>query len=244
MKDQEQIHGLRPIIEAIESGKKISKIYFLKDGNGVLFNELKNKARQAGIGTSFVPEEKLYKLTKENHQGAVATLSPVSYHSLESVLESMDLTSNPIFLLLDGITDVGNYGAIIRTAECTGVYAIVVSEKGSAPVNSTVVKTSAGAVFNIPICKVNHLKDAIYLMQAYGITTAGANEKSSETIFDTDLRKPLAIVMGSEDRGINPSTLKILDKTFQLPMAGKIASLNVSVACGAMLYEAVRQRLD
>ncbi len=242
MKDKQQIHGLRPIIEAIESGKEISKIYFLKEGNGVLFNQLKGIAKKEGIATSFVPEEKLYKLTKENHQGAVAVLSPVSYQSLEEILETTDLSSNPIFLLLDGITDVGNFGAIIRTAECTGVTAIIISEKGSAPVNSVVVKTSAGAVFNIPLCKVNHLKDAIYLMQAYGITTIGASEKSKKTVHDTELNKPLALIMGSEDRGINPSTIKTLDQTFSLPMLGKIASLNVSVACGAILYEAVRQR--
>jgi len=242
MVSKQQIHGLRPILEAIDSDTEISKIYFLKEGNGVLFNQLKFAAKKAGIATSFVPEEKLYKLTKDNHQGAVAVLSPISYQNLESVLEATDLKSNPIFLLLDGITDVGNFGAIIRTAECTGVKAIVLSEKGSAPVNSVVVKTSAGAVFNIPICKVNHLKDAIYLMQAYGIATVGASEKADKSIFETELDKPLALVMGSEDRGINPSTLKILDDTFSLPMLGKIASLNVSVACGAMLYESVRQR--
>lgn len=242
MNNDQTIYGLRPILEAIENQRDISKIYFLKEGNGVLFNELKREAKKAGIGTSFVPEEKLYKLTKENHQGAVAVLSPISYANLEEVLESADLSTNPMFLLLDGVTDVGNYGAIIRTAECTGVAAIVVSEKGSAPINAVVVKTSAGAVFNIPICKVNHLKDAIFLMQAYGIQTVGASEKANKSIYDTDLNVPLALVMGSEDRGINPSTLKTLDKTFQLPMLGKIASLNVSVACGAMLYEAVRQR--
>ncbi|PRP65718.1 23S rRNA (guanosine(2251)-2'-O)-methyltransferase RlmB [Nonlabens agnitus] len=242
MESKQQIHGLRPILEAIESGEEISKIYFLKEGNGVLFNQLKFAAKKAGIATSFVPEEKLYKLTKENHQGAVAVLSPISYQNLEEVLEATDLETNPVFLLLDGITDVGNFGAIIRTAECTGVSAIILSEKGSAPVNGVVVKTSAGAVFNIPMCKVNHLKDAIYLMQAYGITIIGASEKAEKSIFDTELNKPIAIVMGSEDRGINPSTLKTLDETFKLPMLGKIASLNVSVACGAMLYEVVRQR--
>ncbi|WP_194851072.1 23S rRNA (guanosine(2251)-2'-O)-methyltransferase RlmB [Nonlabens antarcticus] len=242
MDKDDMIYGLRPILEAIENQRDISKIYFLKEGNGVLFNQLKFAAKKAGVGTSFVPEEKLYKLTKENHQGAVAVLSPVGYSNLEEILESTDLTTNPMFLLLDGVTDVGNYGAIIRTAECTGVTAVIVSEKGSAPINAVVVKTSAGAVFNIPICKVNHLKDAIFLMQAYGIQTVGASEKADHSIYQTDLNTPLALVMGSEDRGINPSTLKTLDKTFQLPMLGKIASLNVSVACGAMLYEAVRQR--
>ena len=153
------------------------------------------------------------------------------------------METKPLFLLLDGVTDVRNFGAIIRTAACTGVKAIIVSEKGSAPVNAATVKTSAGAVFNMPICKVNHIKDAIFLLQAYGVKTAGANEKTTELIYDVDLNIPLAIVMGSEDRGINPSTLKILDHVVKLPMQGDIASLNVSVACGAMLYEVVRQKL-
>jgi 23S rRNA (guanosine2251-2'-O)-methyltransferase len=167
----------------------------------------------------------------------------VDFHDLETILEATDIESKPLFLLLDGVTDVRNFGAIIRTAGCTGVTAIVVSEKGSAPVNAATIKTSAGAVFNIPICKVNHIKDAVFLMQAYGIKTAGATEKATDLIYDVDLNIPLALVMGSEDRGINPSTLKTLDHMVKLPMQGGIASLNVSVACGALLYEVVRQKL-
>ncbi len=147
------------------------------------------------------------------------------------------------FLLLDGVTDVKNFGAIIRTAACTGVKSIIVAEKGSAPINAATVKTSAGGVFNIPICKVAHIKDAVFLLQAYGIQTVGANEKADQLIYDINLKQPTAIVMGSEDRGINPSTLKVLDQVIKLPMSGEIASLNVSVACGALLYEVVRQKL-
>ncbi|WP_213521526.1 23S rRNA (guanosine(2251)-2'-O)-methyltransferase RlmB [Nonlabens sp.] len=238
------IYGIRAIIEAIESDKEISKIYLLKEADGVLMHQLQNTARKNNIAVSYVPSEKLDHIAKGgNHQGAAASISPVDFHDLESILENTDLETNPLFLLLDGITDVRNFGAIIRTAECTGVKAIIVSEKGSAPVNAATIKTSAGAVFNMPICKVNHIKDAVFLLQAYGIQTAGASEKATQLLYDIDLNIPLALVMGSEDRGINPSTLKTLDHIVKLPMQGDIASLNVSVACGAMLYEVVRQKL-
>ena len=237
------IYGIRTIIEAIESNKEISKIYLLKEAEGLLMQQLKTAARKNNIAVSYVPIEKLDHLAKGNHQGAAASISPVNFHDLERILEQTDIASKPLFLLLDGVTDVRNFGAIIRTAACTGVKAIIVSEKGSAPVNAATIKTSAGAVFNIPICKVNHIKDAIYLLQAYEIKTVGANEKTTDLLYDIDLNIPLAIVLGSEDRGINPSTLKVLDQIVKLPMQGDIASLNVSVACGAMLYEAVRQRL-
>ncbi|WP_124980116.1 23S rRNA (guanosine(2251)-2'-O)-methyltransferase RlmB [Nonlabens xiamenensis] len=243
MQETTYIYGIRAIIEAIESDKDISKIYLLKDGDGVLLNQLKSVARENNINVSYVPSEKLDHLAKGNHQGAVASISPVKFQDLEQLLENTDLSSQPCFLLLDGVTDVRNFGAIIRTAECTGVQGIVIAEKGSAPINGATVKTSAGAVFNIPICKVAHIKDAVYLMQAYGIQTVGASEKADQLIYDVDLKQPTAIVMGSEERGINPSTLKVLDHTIKLPMAGEIASLNVSVACGAILYEVVRQRL-
>jgi 23S rRNA (guanosine2251-2'-O)-methyltransferase len=237
------IYGIRTIMEAIESNKEISKIYLLKEAEGLLMQQLKTAARKNSIAVSYVPIEKLDHLAKGNHQGAAASISPVNFHDLETILEQTDVASNPLFLLLDGVTDVRNFGAIIRTASCTGVAAIIVSEKGSAPVNAATIKTSAGAVFNIPICKVNHIKDAIYLLKAYDIKTVGANEKAADLLYDIDLHIPLALVLGSEERGINPSTLKVLDQVVKLPMQGDIASLNVSVACGAMLYEAVRQRL-
>jgi 23S rRNA (guanosine2251-2'-O)-methyltransferase len=160
-------------------------------------------------------------------------------HLVESTLES---GKKPLFLILDQISDARNFGAIIRTAECTGVNGIIVQKAGSAPVNGDTVKTSAGAVFNIPICKVEHIKDAIFYLQGSGIKTIAATEKTESTIYDIDLTDGLAIIMGSEERGINPSVLKIVDEKAKLPMFGTIGSLNVSVACGAFLYEVVRQR--
>jgi 23S rRNA (guanosine2251-2'-O)-methyltransferase len=173
----------------------------------------------------------------------VATISPIAFHDLETLIDKVVASGEtPFFLLLDQLSDARNFGAIIRTAECTGVHGIIVQKQGSAPVNGDTVKTSAGAVFNVPICKVEHIKDAIYLLQASGIKTVAATEKTDQNIYDISLKEGIAIIMGSEDRGINPSVLKIVDEKGKLPMFGSIGSLNVSVACGAFLYETVRQR--
>ncbi|WP_438961658.1 23S rRNA (guanosine(2251)-2'-O)-methyltransferase RlmB [Nonlabens sp.] len=237
------IYGIRAIIEAIESGQNLGKVYLLREAEGVLMGQLKTLVNNKKITTSFVPVEKLDKISSHgNHQGAVASISPIDFASLEEILENRQVDKKDIYLLLDGVTDVRNFGAIIRTAECTGVSAIVIAESGSAPINPATIKTSAGAVFNIPICKVTHIKDAVFLMKAYGITTIGASEKAEKNIYQTDLNSSIALIMGSEERGINPSTLKVIDTPVKLPMKGEIASLNVSVACGAMLYEIVRQQ--
>ncbi len=238
------IHGIHPVIEAIESGKEIEKIFFQRGLQGDSFKELELLTRKEAINTSYVPLEKLNRLTKnKNHQGVVAIISPISYYDLESLIEGvLEKDSTPLFLLLDQITDVRNFGAIIRTAECTAVDGIIVQKKGGAPVNADTIKTSTGAVFNIPICKVDHIKDAIYYLQGSGIQVIAASEKTDQLLYGIDLTIPTAIVMGSEGRGINPSVLKIVDAIAKLPMLGKTESLNVSVACGAFLYEVVRQR--
>ena len=158
---------------------------------------------------------------------------------MDSVVESGKI---PLFLILDQLSDARNFGAIIRTAECTGVDGIIIQKQGSAPVNGDTVKTSAGAVFNVPICKVDHIKDAVFYLQGSGIKTVAATEKTDNTSYDISLNEGIAIIMGSEDRGVNPSVLKIVDEKAKLPMFGTIESLNVSVACGAFLYETVRQR--
>lgn len=243
MEKENQIYGIRAIIEAIEAGKDIDKVFIQKEAQGELMNELLKQMRKANINFSYVPIEKLNRLTKNNHQGAVANISPISFVSLESLVdETLEKNQKPFFLILDQISDARNFGAIIRTAVCCGVDGIIISKNGAAPVNGDTVKTSAGAVFNIPICKVDHIKDAIFYLQSSGITTLGATEKATHEVYDIDCNLPLAIVMGSEDRGINPSVLKTLDQTAKLPMHSTIASLNVSVACGAFLYEALRQR--
>lgn len=240
------IFGLRAIIEAIQSGSTINKVYLQKGLRGAIYYELDKLIKSNHISTSIVPVEKLDRLSKNNnHQGAVAQISPVAFHDLETLIEQVKdrETSSPLFLLLDQVSDVRNFGAIIRTAECTGVHGIIIQQNGSAPVNAETIKTSAGAAFKVPICKVNHIKDALFILQAEGIKTVAATEKTDSSLFDIDLNQPLAIIMGSEHRGVNPSVLKMVDFKAKLPLLGTIESLNVSVACGVMLYETVRQRL-
>ena len=243
---QTQIFGIRAIIEAINHGSTISKVYLQKGLRGDLFFELESLLKSKKISSSFVPKEKLDRLSKNNnHQGAVATISPIEFYDLEELINtSLAKETTPLFILLDQISDVRNFGAIIRTAECTGVDGIVIQQSGSAPVNAETIKTSAGAAFKVPICKVNHIKDAIYMLQASEIKTVAATEKTEDLIYDVNLKKPLAIIMGSEHRGINPSVLKMVDYKAKLPMLGEIDSLNVSVACGTFLYEVIRQRLS
>lgn len=245
MEQETKIFGIRTIIEAIKAGKTIDKVFVQKGLRGDLFNELDTLLRQKHISTSFVPVEKLNRLTKKNHQGVIANISPIDFYELEKLVEKVtESERTPLFLLLDQLSDVRNFGAIIRTAECTGVSGIIIQKSGGAPVTADTVKTSAGAVFNIPICKVDHIKDAIYYLQASGIKIIAANEKTETLIYNVSLNDPIAIVMGAEDIGISPSVLKIVDETAKLPMKGKIGSLNVSVACGAFLYEVARQRIE
>ena len=244
MDNTTQVFGLRAIIEAIASGKTIDKVFLQKGLRGELFKELESLIRRESINSSYVPVEKLNRLTKQNHQGAVANISPIAFFDLENlVLNITESGKVPLFLLLDQLSDVRNFGAIIRSAECCGVDGIIIQKKGGAPINADTVKTSAGAVFKIPICKTDHIKDAIYYLQASGINVVAATEKTETNLYDIDFKIPTAIVMGSEGRGINPSVLKIVNNKAKLPMYGEIGSLNVSVACGAFLYEVIRQRL-
>ncbi|WP_339661230.1 23S rRNA (guanosine(2251)-2'-O)-methyltransferase RlmB [uncultured Polaribacter sp.] len=239
------IFGIRAIIEAIESNATINKIYLQKGLRGNLFYELDKIIKEKSITTSIVPVEKLDRLSKNNnHQGAVAQISPIDFYDLERLIEDTVASNKiPLFLVLDQLSDVRNFGAIIRTAECTGVNGIIIQKNGSAPVNAETVKTSAGAAFKIPICKVDHIKDALFLLQASDIKTVAATEKTEVLVYDINFNQPIAIVMGSEDKGVNPSVLKMVDFKAKLPLLGEIASLNVSVACGAFLYETLRQRV-
>ncbi|MDJ0644909.1 MAG: 23S rRNA (guanosine(2251)-2'-O)-methyltransferase RlmB [Flavobacteriaceae bacterium] len=237
-----KIFGIRAIIEAIASGKTVEKVYIQKGLQGNLFSELNALIKKNNISSSYVPVEKLNKLSRnQNHQGVIAKISDITFSSLEEIL-AITTDKTPLYLLLDQITDVRNFGAILRTAECTGVDAIIIPSQGSAPLNADAIKTSAGAAFKLSICKVNHLLDAIYELQAEGIQIISVTEKTDKSIYDLDFRKPTALVMGSEYKGIAPSILKISDAKGKLPLLGDIASLNVSVACGATLYEIVRQR--
>jgi 23S rRNA (guanosine2251-2'-O)-methyltransferase len=243
MEKENLIFGIRAIIEAVQAGKSVDRVFLQADAQGELMKDLLKVLKRGDVNFTYVPVEKLNRLTHNNHQGAVATISPIGFLTIEElVTATLASQEKPLFLILDQISDARNFGAIIRTAECTGVHGIIIQKSGAAPVNGDTVKTSAGAVFNIPICKVEHIKDALFYLQGSGIKTVAATEKTEQSLYELGLNEPLAIIMGSEERGINPSVLKLVDEKAKLPMYGSIGSLNVSVACGAFLYEVVRQR--
>jgi len=243
MEKTEQIYGIRAIIEAINSEKPIDKVFIQRGLKGELSKELESLVRKNGINTSYVPIEKLNRLTKNNHQGAVANISPINFHEFEEFIENLTSSKDePLLLLLDQVSDVRNFGAIIRTAECTGVDGIIIPKHGAAPVTGDTVKTSAGAIFKVPISKVDHIKDAIHYLKASGIKVIAATEKTDKTIYEVNLKGSCAIVMGAEGKGISPSTLKAANEKARLPLLGEIDSLNVSVACAVFLYEVVRQK--
>lgn len=241
--EKQEIYGVRAIIECIEAKQSIEKVWLLKGQASPIFKELERLLRENNVAHSYVPKERLDRFNAKNHQGAIAAISPIDFVPLESMIEkALEKDTPPLFLLLDQITDTRNLGAIIRSASATGVDGIILPQTGSARINSDTIKTSAGAIFSVPLAKVDHLKDAIYQLQASDIKTIGMSEKAENTVYQENISGPLALVMGSEEKGIAKSTLAILDKTVKLPMLGTISSLNVSVACGTVLYEVVRQR--
>ncbi len=240
---QNTIFGIHPIEEALNSDVVIDKLFIQKDSMNQKIEAIVKKLESSDVTINFVPNEKLNRLTNGNHQGIIAITSPIPFYSLEEVVEkTLSEKEKPLFIILDQISDVRNFGAIIRTAECTGVDAIIIQKKGGAPVTGDTVKTSAGAIFKIPICKVDHIKDAIFYLKASNIVTIAATEKTKESIYSLDLNQPVAFIMGSEGTGVSKSVLNIVDYKAALPLLGEVNSLNVSVACGAFLYETTRQR--
>ena len=243
MEKNTEIYGIRSVIEAINSSKNIDKVFIQTGLKGALIGKLESLIRKNKINFSYVPTQKLDRLSKKNHQGVVARISPIKFLTMDQFGEKLAAIKNPFVLILDQVNDVRNFGAIIRTAEISGVDGIIIQNSSSAPINSDTIKTSAGAIFNIPICKVNHITDAIYHLQSLDISIVSASEKSDKNIYDVDLKEPVAIIMGSEQKGISKSVLNLSDESVKLPVYGKIESLNVSVACGIFLYEVVRQRI-
>ncbi len=238
-----EIYGIRSVIEAINSSKDIDKVFIQTGLKGVLIGKLESLIRKNKINFSYVPTQKLDRLSKKNHQGVIARISPIKFLTMDQFGEKLAAIKDPFVLILDQVNDVRNFGAIIRTAEISGVDGIIIQNSSSAPINSDTIKTSAGAIFNIPICKVNHIKDAIYHLKSIDISIVSASEKANKNVYDVDFTKPVAVIMGSEQRGINKSIINLSDDVVKLPMYGKIQSLNVSVACGVFLFEVVRQRI-
>ena len=235
------IFGIRSIIEAINEGKTLNKVLIQKELKGDLFKELIFLLKKQDIIFQNVPIQKLNYFTKKNHQGVVAFTSPVPYHDLDLVIQSIyERAQDPFILVLDRIKDVRNFGAIARTAECLGVHAIVIPNKDSALITSDAIKTSAGALFRLPVCKVNNLQSSVVYIKSCGLKIFACTEKSKTTIDKIKYSGPSALIMGSEQDGINKNILDISDFKFKIPMQGQIASLNVSVACGIAIFELLK----
>lgn len=237
------IYGTRAVIESIEAGKEVDKILLQKDLKNELILELMSLAKAHSVPVQKVPVEKLNRLTKKNHQGVVAYLSSVVYASLDNVIsEAYSKGETPLLIILDRVTDVRNIGAIARTAECAGAHAIVVPSRGTAQLGADAMKTSAGALNHIAVCRVENLKTTIKEIQANGISVIACSEKADILVYEADLTAPTAIMMGSEEDGISPEYMKLADGHVKLPINGQIESLNVSVASGIIIYEVLRQR--
>ena len=230
----EIIFGKRSVFEALEKSIQIDKVFM--DKNSLHMDNIKRIIIEKKIKISFVPVEKLNKLTRKNHQGIIATISPVKTFNLKDLDIAIDNNESK-FLILDNITDTKNFGAIVRSSECLGVNGIIISKTGSSPINGDTIKSSSGAIFNLPIYKLDHIKDAIFLLKEKHVEIIAADEKSENSLFNFKFKKKIAIIMGSEGKGISKSVLQLCDKTIKIPMKGKIKSLNVSVACGIILAE-------
>ena len=241
--EKEMIFGIRAVIEAVQAGKDIDKILLRRDMTSELARELFAVMRDTVIPVQKVPAEKLNLITSKNHQGVIAFISPVTYQRLEDIIPQIyEEGRNPFVVVLDGITDVRNFGAIARTCECAGVDAIIVPARGGAPINSDAVKTSAGALLSIPVCREENLYEALVFLKNSGINLFATSEKATKNYAEADFCEPTAIVLGSEEDGIAPEHLRLCNNIVKIPMQGNIESLNVSVASGVLLFEAVRQR--
>jgi 23S rRNA (guanosine2251-2'-O)-methyltransferase len=238
------IYGIRPVMEAIEAGKEIERIFIHRQAKGEAMQELKRILKDRNLSWQEVPIDKLNRLTRKNHQDVVCFISSITYSSIEEIIQSVfDSGKTPLILLLDRITDVRNFGAIARTAECSGVDAIVIPTHGAAQVTGDAIKTSAGALNIIPVCRVKNLRQTVSYLKDSGLKIFAASEKGNKLTFETDYTSPSAIIMGSEETGVANDLLALADEKIKIPLMGSIASLNVSVACGMILHEVTRQRM-
>ncbi len=243
MEKDEYIFGTRAVIEAINTGKNIEKVFIKTGLNNELYQQLISLIKENEIAFQFVPLEKINRITRKNHQGVLAFISPIEFTSIEMLLPVLfEKGREPLLLILDQITDVRNFGAIVRSAECAGVDAIIIPEKGMARIGADAIKTSAGALHHVPICKVPNLFRTIQFLKESGIQIVAATEKANKIYTQGNFKIPLAIVMGSEESGISQTILNISDQQLKIPLFGNIESLNVSVSAALMIYEAVRQR--
>lgn len=237
---QQIVYGLRPVIEAVASDQQVERVLIQNGLNSSLLNELRTNLKEHDIPFQYVPVEKLNKMTAGNHQGVVATIAAVKYHAFMELVETLPETA--LVVLLDHITDVRNMGAIARTAECTGVSALILPDRGSAALNEDAIKTSSGALLRLPLCREQNLKTVVNLAKQYGYQIVAATEKGAVHYRTVDFRRPTLLILGNEETGISPELLKMSDVRAKLPIVGEVASLNVSVAAGVFMYEALEQR--
>eukprot|EP01133_Synstelium_polycarpum_P017313 gene17313-20653_t len=242
--NNEFVFGIRAVIEAIKAGKDVETIYVQRGVSSELMLELKSLLRGIEVPLHNVPVEKLNRMTQKNHQGVIAVISAVTFQKIEDIIPAIyEKGETPLVLILDGVTDVRNMGAIARTAACAGVHAIVVPTRNSAQINADAIKTSAGALFTIPVCRHANLHKTALFLQECGLQIVACTEKTNDLIYVPDYTVPTAIVMGAEDEGISNDIMRMANYLAKIPMSGEISSLNVSVAAGVILYEAIRQRM-
>ena len=241
--DNNLIFGIRPVVEAIEAGREIEKLYIRKGADGQLMTELRDLCLRHRVRVQEVPVEKLNRLVRGNHQGVVAQIAAIAYVQLDDILERVPDDETPLVVVFDGVTDVRNFGAIARSAECAGAHGLIAPLKNSAPVNAEAIRASAGALTTIPVCRVGSIRNTLKTLQAEGFQVVAATEKSRKLLYDADLRRPTALVMGAEETGISKEVLKLCDERLAIPLIGRIESLNVSAAAAVMLFEVVRQRI-
>jgi 23S rRNA (guanosine2251-2'-O)-methyltransferase len=245
MQKTDMIYGTRAVLEAIRAGKEIEKVMIQSGLNNDLIKELISVAKSNKVPYTFVPAEKLKRMSTKNHQGVICLLSAVSYSAVDNLIDkAFSDGREPFFLILDRITDVRNFGAIARTAECAGVDGIIIGEKGNAPISSDAMKTSAGALNHLPVSREHDLKKTLKLLRESGIKVIACTEKAKKTIYEVEISGPVAVILGSEEDGISEELLRAADELAKIPMKGKIGSLNVSVAAGVAVYEVVRRRVD
>lgn len=242
--DSDLVFGIRPVMEAIRSGKIFDKLFIQNNLTGELSKEILGEIKAANVVFTKVPVEKLNRITRKNHQGVVGFISPIEFSSIDHIIDNSYATGkDPFVLVLDRVTDVRNFGAIVRTAECAGIDAIVVPTRGAAQISSDAMKTSAGALNHVAICRTNNVLALMNSLKNMGLNIVACTEKTSDILFDAELNQPIAIILGSEENGISQDLLKISDQRAKIPINGKIESLNVSTSAGIIVYEALRQRL-
>lgn len=237
------IYGIRAVLEAIEAGKTIEKVLIKKGTSGDLIKELLVALKENSIHYLHAHQDRFMRFKAKNHQGVVAYISEITYQQIEDIVQNVfESGAHPLVIICDGITDVRNFGAIARSAECFGAHGIVIPSKGSASINSDSMKTSAGALNSLPICKADNLSQTVKYLKNAGLTIVAASEKASEPLSTLDLNKPLAIILGNEGEGVSDKIMNLADHQASIPITGNIASLNVSVSAGIILYEVIRQK--